>query len=217
MIESRIKQFMLELSHLSIEEQEDMRQQIVGDISSVIKSLVSSAISELQDLGVEDAITHLELSGVSGYPELRSDTGNFDFSTPPTPMLPWLLKNAKVAKDGTLYKRIPIGGGGSKEKRTKDISSGIDRMNSISPMEDMASEMAASFNAGATPIKKMVEKQGGEVHFRTATSKQDPSKDWVLPSKEQNLSFQVQAINQRLRADIDLEVEAIIRGYRRRV
>lgn len=218
MIEARIKQFMLELSHLSSEDRENIEKEIFESVSSSVKSLVAEAVNELEDLGVEDAITHLEISGISGYPMLQSDTGSFDFSTPPVPMLPWLLKNAKVSKNGVLYKRIPIGGEGSKEKVTKDVSGGLSKMNSATPMEDMASEIASAFNSGATTIKQTVEKStSGEVRFRTATSEQDPSSNWVKPSKEQNISFQVQAINSSLRASIDLEVEKTIKEWRRKI
>jgi hypothetical protein len=124
-------------------------------------------------------------------------------------MLPWLLKNGKVAKDGSIYKRIPIGSG--KNKETKKLSMGMEAMSDKGSLSSITEDIVSSFNV-STPV--IVEKTSEEVRFKTASSKQDPTENWVLPSKDDNISFEVQNINAQIRVKILEDIEDTLNSWR---
>jgi hypothetical protein len=115
-------------------------------------------------------------------------------------MLPFLLKNAKPIKDGSgVYKVIPVGKAGIKPSFAKNI---IDEQRRISAERIEAAKARA----------RSVAPTGSQI-FKTATSKQDPSKSWVQPAKEKDFTDDVNAINHNLQQSMDDSIHDIIRNY----
>jgi hypothetical protein len=84
------------------------------DIDTAVQDLVSNAVQSAAQagmhMGAEEFVEQLEIRPAGGKFEITTSSGKTDFSLPPLPMLPHLLKNAKTAKDGSRYKIIPVGG-----------------------------------------------------------------------------------------------------------
>ena len=89
------------------------------DIGNATADILADAMSEAVQAGADVGSSEFisELQAVRSGPsfELTTSSGRTDFSEAPFPMLPRLLKNAKVAKDGSLYKVIPL-------KKTSPVS-----------------------------------------------------------------------------------------------
>lgn len=193
------------------------------DINQKVSDLVSGAVEEAVSFGqiknADEFMAQIKLDSNNGYIQISTDSGSLDFSTPATPMLPWLLKGAKTAKDGSQYKVIPVGANSNPRspKPVKNIAQGLDamRMADYSKSTDMATQMVAAFGGGSsqTMIKPQETKSNGEIHFRVASSKQDASSKWVLPAKDGNLSSDIAEINSRLRGQIDIICDEVIEYY----
>lgn len=173
-----------------------------AEISSVARIRGESAIDEAVQIGAQyesaDFINQLRLDAFSF--EVKTESGQLNFSEPPKPMLPFLLKNAKPIKDGSgVYKIIPVGKSGNKPSFTKNI---VDEQRRIS------AERAEVAKARA----KAMAPTGSQI-FRTATSKQDPSTQWVQPAKEKEFGHHVAAINQDMQHDLDDSIRDIINNY----
>lgn len=172
------------------------------EIDTVVKVRGEAAVDEAVSIGAEkesaDFINELRLDAMNF--EVRTESGQLDFSEPPRPMLPFLLKNAKPIKDGSgVYKVIPVGKPGNKPKFSTNI---IDEQRRIS-VERM--EMAKTHAKAIAPT--------GSKIFKTATSKQDPSSSWVQPAKEKNFTSDLAVINQNLQNSLDDSIYDIINTY----
>jgi hypothetical protein len=210
MIESKIRAFALEFSQkVGYDLPSPVEEMIRGQIRTIVVVNTQAGVAELISLGVQEADAHAYLVNIDDIPQIFSDSGSFDFSKPRTPMLPWLLKNGKVAKDGSIYKRIPIGSG--KNKETKKLSMGMEAMSEKGSLSSITEDIVSSFNV-STPV--IVEKTSEEVRFKTASSKQDPTENWVLPSKDDNISFEVQNINAQIRVKILEDIEDTLNSWR---
>lgn len=193
------------------------------DILDEIIGLVQGAVQEAQQLGMEmgadEFLSQIKLDTHSGYVEITTDSGELDFSTPPTPMLPWLLKNAKVAKDGSMYKVIPVGASSMDQsaKTIKNIDSGISAMRDARPKtaSDMAAELSAAFGMGASSMVSRPKKDSAPAkpNFRVASSKQDSSTSWVKPAKDLDLTSGIMDINNRLNSSIDEVCSRVVGRY----
>ena len=127
--------------------------------------------------------------------EVTTDSGRMDFSKPPSPMLPHLLKNAKPMKNGSgVYKVIPIGKQGPRQKVSVSI---VDTQKRICAER---AEKASNQELSMAPV-------GSKVTFRTATSKQNPMEKWVQPAQEKNFTSDLREIN----TDLEQNLEGIIR------
>lgn len=174
-----------------------------NEIISLIEREGEQSIQEAVEIGVDarsvDFINELRLDMV--HQEVTTDSGLLDFSTPPKPMLPFLLNNAKVTKDGSgLYKVIPIG---KHDTGRPPISNSI---------HDAQRRITAERAEQAKARQKQIAPKDSQV-FRTATSKQNPGTDWVLPAQKKDFTEAVQEINNRLHARIEGQVRDIIDGY----
>jgi hypothetical protein len=193
--------------------------QEIGDrMRLIVESAVSDAESQGVAMGADEFLSQIKLDADSGYVQISTDSGELDFSLPPTPMLPWLLKNAKIAKDGSRYKIIPIGAAGTQKPKpaAKDIAAGLNAISSEgSSVENMAQQMAQAFTAGA--LKQSPTRQepraAGEVSFRVASDKQDPTRQWVAPAKDLDLTGMIMDINSKIRQDIDRACDDILLKY----
>lgn len=192
---------------------DSMVKDATEELHGIVNDIVESAVREAEDygssIGAEEFLAQIKLNVNSGYLEISTDSGMTDFSQPAYPMLPWLLKNAKVSKDGTRYAVIPVGGSSSSSKprpQARDISAGLNAMSQGSSSSSaMAEEMANAFRLGSS--SSITERQRSasteKPEFRTASSKQDPTKQWVLPPKSLDMTGTLMTINATIRSEID--------------
>lgn len=180
-------------------------EQARTDIRSAFDQKGEAALQVAVDAGVEkrsaDFINELHLDAINM--RLTTDSGNMDFSEPPYPMLPALLKNAKPMKDGSgVYKVIPVGGGSDTRP---PVSTNI-----YDAFKKINAERAEASRARYSQISPRGSKN---VKFRTATSKQSAATQWVQPAKSKDFTEDVQAINTDLAQSMDDIVRDIIRSY----
>ena len=135
---------------------------------------------------------------------LETQSGNTDFSEPPYPMLDALLSNAKPMKDGSgVYKIIPVGSP-TKKPRPPVHTNIFDAQKAIS---------AERYENAVSQYNKVMPK-GSKVQFRTATSKQNRSTQWVMPEQKKDFTEDLQEINSMLGSAHDEIVVNIIRTYK---
>lgn len=217
---SRMRTYLQSIG-LDVFKTEDLIEQAYEEINDSLKQMVSQAVREAALAGevmdADEFLREIKLDADSGYVQISTDSGKLDFSEPPTPMLPWLLKNAKTAKDGSQYKVIPVGGPSKSKpaKQVKDIDGAISNIASASSMEDMATDVARKFGMAPMLTKRSESTKSGPVSFRVASSKQDQNTQWVLPAKDKNLTSAVMDINFRLRSEIDKMTDEVIDRYTR--
>ena len=174
-----------------------------AELELEITSLLDKYKEEAKEIGdakgldnFVEQVTEIQIG--SGF-NIGTTSGKTDFTVPPFPMLPKLLKNAKVAKDGTLYKKIPM------KQKTK--------VSSINAMKKMNSNLKRGSRNKAS--KKDERYSGGApTDFRMATSKQDASTKWIHPGKEGNMGPVLADMNARLEAEIDNIIQQVIDKYR---
>lgn len=212
--------YKLESLGLSADQVTSIVNEAASEIQQATQSIVEKAVYEAEDygssIGAEEFLSQIKLDANSGYIEISTESGQTDFSEAPFPMLPWLLSKSKTAKDGSRYRVVPIGGISSKPKpvpQAKDIASGLSAMSAeIAPATSMAEAMAAAFGLGAsasiTERQRPVSTEKPE--FRTASSKQDASKQWVLPAKDLDMTGTLMTLNATIRYEIDKACDEII-------
>lgn len=154
-------------------------------------------------------------------------SGKTDFSEPPFPMLPKLLTNAKVAKDGSRYKKIPMRQRSSENSMPKTIENAIKHINKR--RQELKTEKQARLekqrNGLADPTESIgtIEASPTPQHnyrfnhsssvatqFRTASDKQDPSSKWVRPAIKADMTEKLERINLLLQEQIDDAIRMII-------
>lgn len=213
----------LESFGLSSERARSMAEEAANEIKQAMQSIVEKAVYEAEDygssIGAEEFLAQIKLDAGSGYLQISTDSGQTDFSQPPYPMLPWLLGNAKTAKDGSRYKIVPIGGVSSKPKPTpqaRDIASGLNAMATENTSATaMAESMASAFGMGASASITERQRPFSEKkpEFRTASSKQDASRQWVLPAKELDMTGTLMTLNAMIRSEVDKACDEIVNKY----
>jgi hypothetical protein len=96
---------------LSYGEMIDTIEKVRSDIERVIRDKSENALQAAKDkialMGTR--VNDLTVKKENGRVFIDTVSGKTKIDTPSRPMLGALLKNAKIAKDGSLYKRIPIG------------------------------------------------------------------------------------------------------------
>lgn len=173
-----------------------------NEISNLVQMQGQQAIDEAVQIGAQkesaNFINQLRLDTIDF--GVKTESGQLDFSEPPRPRLPYLLKNAKPMKDGSgVYKVIPVGKSSNRPLISNNI---IDEQRRIS-VERMEAAKARA---------RAIAPSGSQV-FRTASSKQDPTTQWVQPAKEKDFTDDVKMINQNLRANLDDAINDIISNY----
>lgn len=214
-------------------------REIGGLATDLLASATEEAVQAGRDARSVEFIQEIRVNQMGHNFEIDTFSGKHDFSEPPFPMLPKLLKNAKIAKDGSLYKVIPIRAKGTKSTggrlavTTEAALKGIndaryaakqerdamkDKMNtSLSPdvMKGMSTFAALQeINNARKSFPTMMEKSTEPViAFRTASSKQDASAKWVQPKKEANMDSALRDINARMQDGLDSVIMDTIRRY----
>lgn len=188
--------------------------------SVAIEGILANARNEIRDAfiyqgeaamelaiekGVEkrsgEFINELRLNAVNM--ELTTDSGNMDFSTPPYPNLPNLLRGGKPMKDGSgVYKIIPIKESGARPKVSSTIYDAHKQIN------------AERYESAKERRRAMTPKGSkGETQYRTATSKQDAGTKWVMPAQNKDFTDDVRNLNTEIEQTMDEIIENIIQSY----
>jgi hypothetical protein len=150
--------------------------------------------------------------------EIDTSSGNHDFSRQEFPMLSRLLAGGKTSKDGSTYRVIPMGSSNKSQttKTIKNIQSAIDGMRGVDEfrsLTDAVTNMASYFNSGARVLQNAGQRSPvgrDRVNFKTASSKQDPSKSWVIPKMEADMTPIISEINAMMAADIEKAIDSAI-------
>ena len=228
---------------LTEDEASEIGQYASEDINTAISDLVDQALATAAEIGIsmgaDEFVEQLTLVPYGGFFKVSTSSGKTDFSLPPFPMLPKLLKNAETAEDGSQYKVIPIGGkssGGKKRRLTLfDVQQDINRQQQVEREQrkremDEARKLSFTGNArifsGLQKAQQFMARKRGEsamqeqeaktetsVEFRTASSKQNPSVDWVLPGKDLNMTMILEDLNMQLENNVQSTVMSIVKGY----
>ena len=172
------------------------------EIEAAVNQYGQNAVDQAVEIGAQkesaDFINQVQFD--TFHHEINTEHGQLNFDEPPRPMMPYLLKNAKPMRDGSgVYKVVPVGKPGNKPSFAKNI---YDEQRRIS------AERIESAKARARSIAP----PGSQI-FRTVTSKQDPTTQWVQPAKEKDFTQDVADINQNLRNTISNAIKDIINSY----
>jgi hypothetical protein len=178
------------------------------EINEILQERADEIMQQAIKYGVEkespEFINELVLRPNDGMFTLETDSSRTDFSEPPFPMLPRLLANAKPMKDGSgVYKIVPVGKKGLK----KPITSIVDAHKAV------AAQRKADAAERYANVTKKVSENGGKVSFRTATSKQDASTQWVLPATDKDFTEELQSLNEEFKTSAEESILGIIREY----
>jgi hypothetical protein len=207
------------------------------EISNTTSDLLADAMNEAVNAGGDvmsvDFIDEIRAVRTGSSFKIATDSGHTDFSEAPFPMLPSLLKNAKVAKDGSLYKVIPIkqktGNSNSNMSKTTEaamqninnarnaakVDRGETNMSHSSPdaMKGMSTVAAMQEISKTRSSNKREKDNSPAINFRVASSKQDANTQWVNPGRKMDLSSALNNINSNLQDSIDRAIDDVMRRY----
>ena len=207
------------------------------DINEAILDIVSNGMSEAAEyateLGIDEFISDMDIVNVGGSYQVITTSGKTDFSTPPIPMLPHLLKNAKTAKDGSRYKVIPIGGESGKRTMGRSIfedqralqgkiqqarealrdSLNLNQQQRSGAMIDKFRDMVRSNLPTRQSFYSRTNTRRTNPEFRTASSKQDSTTQWVIPAKELDMTGFLMNLNTKIQSDISSSIMTIVSEY----
>lgn len=173
------------------------------EINALIEEHGQRALENAVEIGAEkksaEFINQLRFDTL--HFEVDTETRKLDFSEPPRPMLPHLLRNAKMNKDGSgFYKVIPVG----KPHDAPKFSTSI---------VDAQRKIIAARVEEAHARRKAIAPVESKIGFRTASSKQDAAHQWVSPAKDKNFTEDIRAINTQLRDTLEIEIRRVIQSY----
>ena len=214
---------------------DDIVRQASVEISSAVADAVADALNQAEmsglDMGAVDFAAELRAVSAGDNFTITTDSGLSDFSEPPFPMLSHLLRGGKVAKDGSVYRRIPIPKNRQSSRATTSYQANEQRSAMLQAAKDKLNDeilgnhipdptMAAKSYASAyqstrpTKIRDRVRKTAsGPVGIVTASSKQNPATQWVLPQKDHDMTGILADINANLRQTIDAIVANVLAEY----
>ena len=207
-----------------------------NDIDATIEEILDNAMLEAaqigEAIGADKFVDELQVMRDASSYRLGTASGKTDFSEPPFPMLPKLLKNAKTAKDGSRYKVIPI----RRKTPTVDNTRALGTEQTIGAINEARRQMRAnrqmrSLDPTNRPSnfgeirnrarhlrnenRNRVKPGGGGIDFRTASSKQDANTRWVNPGKDGDMRPVLNQINANLQQMIDDIITSVIAEYER--
>lgn len=191
-----------------------LSEEVVEALANKAEQEINFSLRERLDSAMELAIQSGVQKGSADFiNELRprpdafmldTESGVTDFSDPPFPMLDRLLAGgAKPMKDGSgVYKVIPVGEP-SKQPKAPIHTNIFDAQKAIA---------AERYESALSQYNKVAPK-GSKAKFRTATSKQSRTSQWVLPAKEKNFTEDLQEINSTLINSHDEVILEVIKSY----
>lgn len=202
----------------SFNEVEGIVEEAAREIDAQTRDLVADAISQAQDaaesISATEFLNQINLNTSSGYIEISTDSGQLDFSTPPVPMLPWLLKGAKTSKSGNQYRIVPIGKSDGYSVPVKDVSSGIASIKNGSSIADTALMIAKDFGLSSSRVQKKIKDPSPAQDFKTASTAQEGMGMWIKKATEKDMRPAIDDINHQLRSKIEETCIAVINKYR---
>lgn len=206
--------------------------QAAADINNLILDVVSSATAEAvsyaEAIGATEFIDDLDIVESGNIFQIRTRSGRTDFTRERKEMLPHLLKNGETAADGSRYKVIPI-----HEKQKFDIGSSMfETMKKLDASQQAAraalvdnarnnrsaraTQMADQFRQSMrqTMVSKNKKVDDGPVTgFVTASSKQNPETQWVIPEKDADMTQFLSDLNNRISDSIEQSLILILKSY----
>lgn len=213
---------------------DDAAIEISNTTSNLLADAMDDAVRAGHDAKSIDFIEQIEAIKFGSSYRIGTESGQTDFSQAPFPMLPSLLKNAKIAKDGSLYKVIPVkqkGSGNLDSKVAKTTEAAMQNINkarqAAKDAKDDNNKTYTSPNAmkGMDTVAAMQELNKFRtssskekslepvINFRTASSKQDSNTQWVNPGRKIDMTSELNNINHNLQDNIDRAIDDIIRKF----
>jgi hypothetical protein len=193
------------------------------EIDGIIASIIEEGVAEVMDhasaLGLDDFDSEIKVVSMDNDVYITTHSGILNFSTPQKEMLPSLLKSAEISPTtGNKNKKIPI-----QKKRKRKVRSLMDALknraeekglNYSGPHTSPESNASSSIANAVNNFKNQtVEEKEGPVEFRTASSKQDPNRSWVIPPKEADMTLIIESVNRRISMEIDQAISDTINRY----
>lgn len=186
---------------LDISEAERATDELKKKLQRIIQSAMNDGMDKAVMAGVEKRASDFiaELKPDDERFEITTASGRKDFSIDPFSMKANLLKNAKVSKQGTRYKVIPIG----KESTNKPSFLNLDQVNRAAAqklkrdLEDRRAKVG---------VKNMSAK---DQEFRTVTDKQ-PATMWQHPGFKRDMTDDLANINDNIKRSIEEQVKALM-------
>jgi hypothetical protein len=210
----------------------ELVNEMAEEASSLINKMIDDSVSEAYNAaaemgyvsGLDEFVKELRVMKMGNSFKIWTESGSTDFSDPPFPMLPKLLKNANIAKDGTKFKVIPIRDRGAmvmtsdqvtREMNAERQSISKARENKPYAQGDRPANFLEMYSTQKARVdrKRQFEKQTGAVSFRTASSKQDANTQWVHPAKQADMAGVLNDINRDLEKQIDEIVSFVVSRY----
>lgn len=206
------------------------------DIAQAISDLALNAMAEAiqfgERLGIENWSQQITIINTGDSISIGTDTGKTDFSWPSINMLPHLLKNAKTAKDGSRYKIIPIGKSSRTKTSSADVAIDLQQAQTVArdalknnkirtsngdPLQSSALfsglAQAKQFMTNRKKMQHVPQANNPTQEFRTATSKQNPATQWVIPPKDRDMTVILADINRALETNILNTINSIVSQY----
>jgi len=213
--------------HYARDKADELRSSIDALASNTVSDYLSQAVDYAEDIRAYDFAELVDIRELyDGVYEITTVNGQTDFSVPEIKMLPHLLKNGKTSKEGVTYKTIPISEGQSQTSRStsvfdilKERQGTLDKKRAdIRAKKTSLSQSISDMRAGlrgnkAGPLFQQ-KTRSGETKFVTATSKQDPNKDWVIPKKDKDMTSFLSDLNYRLSRELENTIQDEIKNFK---
>lgn len=214
---------------------DEVSREISAITSDILANAMSEAVSAGEQIGADDFINEIRAVRTGSTFDVTTESGKTDFSEPPFPMLPSLLKNAKTAKDGSLYKVIPIKQKGNNKPKNMaptteaamqaietarnsaredrgETNRGISSPDAMKGMDTVSAMQSISKSRQKAPRLRERSTEPA-INFRVASSKQDASSKWVNPGKKKDMTSALANINANLHDSIDRAIDEVIRKH----
>jgi predicted RNA binding protein with dsRBD fold (UPF0201 family) len=202
-------------------------EEINNIILDVVSNASATAISHAEIIGAQEFVFDIDIAQEGFLYFIKTKSGKTDYSIPRTENLPNLLKNGKPTKDGGKYKVIPL-----RDKKPKVGLSSFETMQNQQRIQDAArtvliennkdnrsaraNQMADQFRqelARTVSARQKHAEAVGAVSFRTASSKQDPKSQWVIPEIDRDMTQYLLDLNDRIKDTVEDAVTVIINSY----
>jgi hypothetical protein len=196
------------------------------ELNIAILDIVTDSLQQVLQLAVEygmdEFINNISIQPIGGVFEITTIDGKTDYTEPAIEMLPKLLQNGKTSKkDGSIYRVIPLPVIKGESRRSLSnidaISTRAEEIKQAKQTRQMnldAGRMTQQFANSMPKVTVEIEKTPSiGKDFRTASSKQDSSTQWVKPEKKKDITFELLNINQTMVGRIEATTQYILNKY----
>lgn len=200
------------------------------EVNEIILDLVSQhvddAITYAQEIGADQFLEELDIVDIGNTYLITTVSGTTDFSIPERQMLPHLLKNGKTAEDGSRYRVIPLKEG---PKMTGDSFSTMQQQ--LDATQKARASLASNVDGRSPNVDSMLNNYRNALRgksltktasapdvrpvtaFRTASSKQDPNTQWVIPERNKDMTAFLATLNHDLENSINSSIIDVVERY----